>query len=75
LANPKHFGLKDGDDWGTASWDLASDMSKTATALEFALEVATWNVPHYMKEGLRWLAAPPPPPAETTIPTTEVADA
>jgi len=62
LANPKHFGLADGDDWGSVSWDIAQDMPKIETALRFALDVPSWNVPLYIKEGLVWLAEPSPAP-------------
>jgi putative ATP-dependent endonuclease of OLD family len=64
LANPTHFKLKAGADWGDESWDLASEMSKTETALQFAIQIPIWNVPHYIKDGLIWLSEPPPPPAE-----------
>jgi predicted ATP-dependent endonuclease of OLD family len=75
LANPAHFELKDGADWGTESWERASEMSKTETALQFAIRIPAWNVPHYIKEGLIWLSEPPPPPSEPQPLVTETANA
>jgi predicted ATP-dependent endonuclease of OLD family len=62
LANPVHFPLAAGTHWGDESWIQAQDMPKTETALRFAIEVPTWNVPLYIKEGLIWLSTPPCPP-------------
>ena len=73
LANPVHFKLEDGADWGDDSWELASGMSKTETALQFAIQISTWNVPHYIKEGLIWLSEPPPPPEPQSL-VTEAAN-
>jgi len=36
---------------------------KTDFALKYALEVTEWNVPHYLIEGLQWLAQHPNTPA------------
>ncbi|PJI41843.1 AAA family ATPase [Ferrovibrio sp.] len=63
LANQEHFGLGDGDK-AVLAWEMAQDMPKADTALEFALRAEAWNVPKYIKEGLVWLSDPPPPPAD-----------
>jgi hypothetical protein len=67
LANPAYFGLKEGEDWGQASWDIADGMNKTSTALKFGISVETWVVPLYMKESLEWLAGATST-AETSVP-------
>ena len=58
LANAAHFKLEEDKDWGQQSWDIAQDMPKVETALHFAITEPKWNVPHYIKEGLTWLAEP-----------------
>lgn len=74
LANPEHFGLEKGKDWEDVAWGLAQDMPKTETALRFAIEVPTWNVPLYIKEGMIWLSEPPPPPAAPPPLSAEIAE-
>ncbi|HJW25979.1 MAG TPA: ATP-dependent endonuclease [Rhodocyclaceae bacterium] len=70
LANPTMFGLNAGDDWEEAAWNKAQDMPKTETALRYAIEVTNWEVPRYIKEGLRWLSEPPASILDSTAPDT-----
>ncbi len=62
LANPDHFGLPADGDLGTIAWEMAQDLSKSETALRFAIQEQHWAVPRYLREGLAWLSEPPPPP-------------
>lgn len=62
LANPAHFQLPADGDLGTIAWEMAQDLSKSETALRFAIQEQHWTVPGYLREGLAWLAEPPPPP-------------
>ena len=64
LANPDRFGITDEGDKAENAWDIAQDLSKSDTALRFAIQEKDWNVPRYISEGLKWLSEPPPPPAE-----------
>lgn len=63
LANPKRFGLEDGEDMASEAWEMAKDMGKADTALQFAIREKDWVAPRYIREGLAWLAEPPPPPS------------
>ena len=62
LANPEHFGLPMDGDLGLIAWTMAQDLSKSETALRFAIQEREWVVPRYLREGLVWLSEPPPPP-------------
>ncbi len=64
LANPDLFKIPEDEEAGDFAWDAAQDMGKTETALLYAIREDDWNVPFYIKEGLKWLAEPPPPPEE-----------
>ena len=59
LANPGLFSLPGNDDEATEAWELANTFHKTDTALRFAIEEKTWEVPRYIREGLLWLSEPP----------------
>jgi hypothetical protein len=63
LANPKHFVVQ-GTDKAEGAWEMAQDMPKAETAIQFAMRQDEWNVPHYISEGLLWLSEPPPAPDE-----------
>ncbi|MBB4116416.1 putative ATP-dependent endonuclease of OLD family [Rhizobium sp. BK226] len=63
LANPIIFPIPADQDAGLYAWDEAQDMGKTETALLYAMREDDWNVPLYIKEGLKWLSEPPPAPA------------
>jgi predicted ATP-dependent endonuclease of OLD family len=65
LANPTCFQWPETPGDPTEAWEIAADLSKSETALRFALREKDWIVPRYIKEGLIWLAEPPPPPAST----------
>jgi putative ATP-dependent endonuclease of OLD family len=41
------------------AWELAQKQKKSAFALQYAIDITTWNVPRYIAEGLRWLASDP----------------
>ena len=58
LANPDIFSIPDTDDAHaeTAAWDIAQGVKKSDFALEYALIKTTWKTPHYIAEGLDWLA-------------------
>ncbi|RVT92985.1 ATP-dependent nuclease [Sphingomonas crocodyli] len=71
LANPERFGLPEEGDRGLLAWEMAQDLSKSETALRFAIQEADWAVPKYIKQGLTWLSEPPPPP-ETPPPLAGV---
>jgi hypothetical protein len=71
LANPERFGLPEEGDRGVLAWEMAQDLSKSETALRFAIQEADWAVPKYIKQGLTWLSEPPPPP-ETPPPLSGV---
>ncbi len=65
LANAAHFGVT-GADQAKQAWEIAEDMPKADTAIEFAIKADAWTVPRYIREGLAWLSQPPPstkPPA------------
>lgn len=62
LANPERFALPEEGDRGLLAWEMAQDLSKSETALRFAIQEADWLVPKYIRQGLTWLAEPPPPP-------------
>lgn len=64
LANPKRFGLEEGENMVSEAWEMAKDMGKADTALQFAIREQDWVAPRYIREGLAWLAEPPSPPAE-----------
>lgn len=66
LANPEYFKLqgKDANSLEAESWERAEDVdNKIDFALEFLDRKSKWNVPRYIAEGLRWLAAGDTPPA------------
>jgi predicted ATP-dependent endonuclease of OLD family len=63
LANPDRFQWEGERGDVAEAWDIAMGLSKTETALRFALREQNWVVPRYIKEGLIWLSEPPPPPA------------
>jgi predicted ATP-dependent endonuclease of OLD family len=62
LANPDRFSWPKEDDEATEAWHIAKDLPKAETALRFAMREKNWNVPRYIREGLKWLSEPPPPP-------------
>lgn len=62
LANPDRFNWPKEDDEATEAWHIAKDLPKAETALRFAIREKNWNVPRYIREGLKWLSEPPPPP-------------
>ncbi|WP_312531409.1 ATP-dependent endonuclease [Paracoccus sp. (in: a-proteobacteria)] len=64
LANPKRFGLEGGENMVSEAWEMAKDMGKADTALQFAIREKDWVAPRYIREGLAWLAEPQSPPAE-----------
>ncbi|WP_449470286.1 ATP-dependent nuclease [Sphingobium chungangianum] len=59
LANPERFGLPEDGDRGLLAWEMAQDLSKSETALRFAIQEDDWSVPKYIKQGLIWLSEPP----------------
>lgn len=61
LANLDRFGIADDAAAGQNAFDAAQDFKKSEEAIRFAIIEADWNVPKYIKEGLRWLSEPPPP--------------
>jgi len=66
LANPVLCALTGDNDLELAlnAYENApTDDKKTNFALKYALEVTDWNVPHYLIEGLQWLAQHPNTPA------------
>lgn len=69
LANPDVFCITDTDDEHaeSASWDIAQRVKKSDFALKYALIETTWKTPHYITEGLDWLA-------NCHSPTTQVPD-
>lgn len=73
LANPDRFEWPKEDDEATEAWHIAKDLPKAETALRFAIREKDWNVPRYIREGLKWLSEPPPPPA--AAPPVEGTDA
>lgn len=59
LANLEMFGLNDAQasDLEDKSWKKATDIkAKADFALQHAIDKTDWAVPHYIEEGLRWLA-------------------
>lgn len=64
LANPERFELTAGEDQAEDAWEIAQGLSKSETALRFAIREKEWKVPRYISDGLKWLSEPPPPPAE-----------
>lgn len=64
LANPERFELTGDIHLAKNAWEMAQDMSKSETALRFAIEEVNWVVPRYIREGLIWLSEPPPAPTE-----------
>jgi hypothetical protein len=60
LANPDKFEWDGNGDPATEAWEIARDLSKTETALHFAIEEVDWVVPRYIREGLTWLSQPMP---------------
>ncbi|MBA3040921.1 MAG: AAA family ATPase [Rhizobiaceae bacterium] len=64
LANLARFAIADDEDQAEEAWLIAQDLSKSETALRFAIREKDWNVPRYISEGLKWLSEPPPPPAD-----------
>jgi predicted ATP-dependent endonuclease of OLD family len=64
LANPDKFKLTGDVHLEKDAWEMAQEMSKSETALRFAIEEIDWIVPRYIREGLIWLSEPPPAPTE-----------
>lgn len=64
LANPGKFEQDIDGDPATEAWEIAQQLSKSETALRFAIEEVNWVVPRYILEGLIWLSQPPPLLAE-----------
>jgi len=62
LANPERFEFDGNADPAIEAWEIAQDLSKTETALRFAIKEVDWVVPRYIREGLTWLSQPPQPP-------------
>jgi hypothetical protein len=59
LANPKLFSFVVGPsnpERETQAWNAAKDLKKSEFALEQALSDKAWQIPHYISEGLTWLA-------------------
>lgn len=58
LANSTLFPLKGktDDEKEQEVWDNTIEINKTGFALDFSIGDTSWNVPHYIKEGLDWLA-------------------
>lgn len=69
LANPKHFKLDEDGSSPSEAWEMAKDMGKADTALQFAIREKDWIAPRYIREGLAWLAQPSPAP--TTLPPVQ----
>lgn len=59
LANPALFGLTGAPATNDAeAWDRAGNVTKKSDfALEHAIDKTDWDVPKYIADGLRWLAA------------------
>lgn len=58
LANPTLFET-DGDtpkDREEQAWQAAKAFNKTDFALKYGIKKTDWTTPHYIEEGLRWLA-------------------
>lgn len=55
LANNVDFGLATAN--ATEAYDKAKKVKKTNFAIEYGIDNTNWNVPLYMAQGLRWLAA------------------
>ncbi|KXV02793.1 OLD family endonuclease [Gluconobacter potus] len=66
LANLELFGILDDADAATCAWDTAKGFGKSEQAIKYAIMEEDWNVPRYIKEGLRWLSEPSPPPEAAT---------
>ncbi|MEF2071036.1 ATP-dependent nuclease [Consotaella aegiceratis] len=62
LANLQLFQIPDDDAAATSAWETAKGFGKSEQAIKYAIMQEDWNVPKYIKEGLRWLSEPPPPP-------------
>lgn len=62
LANLELFEIVDDDSAATSAWDTAQSFGKSEQAIKYAIMKDDWNVPKYIKDGLRWLSEPPPPP-------------
>jgi len=58
LANPGLFGLsvKSVPEMEEDTWNKAKEVTKSAFALEYAIDKTEWQVPRYIADGLRWLA-------------------
>jgi len=58
LANPTLHPLTRTETSGREeeAWELAKDLKKSDFALKYALTSVTWQIPRYIKEGMRWLA-------------------
>ena len=61
LANLGLFELdrKPAGERATAAYELASGQKKSEFALKYALEKPNWDVPTYIRKGLKWLATTP----------------
>jgi predicted ATP-dependent endonuclease of OLD family len=62
LANQSLCELEGASDTEKAdnAWEKAIDLDKkTDFALQYVVDKPNWNVPHYIKDGLLWLAEPP----------------
>lgn len=72
LANAGIFGIGSINGYPSESeaWALAQKQKKSAFALQYAINVPVWNVPRYIADGLRWLAAEPNPPVEPFAPVS-----
>ena len=55
LANHTDFGLQIAD--GKEAYNKAKNIKKTNFAIEYGIDNTNWNVPIYISQGLRWLAA------------------
>lgn len=58
LANPKRFSLEESDNMASNAWDIAKELGKADTALQFAIREKNWAAPRYIREALAWLAEP-----------------
>jgi len=75
LANPELFPLPGpgGQEKETQAWEEAKEVKKSKFALEHALSDDDWNIPHYIRSGLVWLAEGDLPPVPAPLNEAEVA--
>lgn len=61
LANSALFGIEGSTSVEKAdhAWEVVGKIGKTDFALKYAIDETNWVIPHYIKEGLLWLADSP----------------